>query len=474
MRSLQLQAALTELVTQAVAALHAEVLSGHEVPFELDSHAGRGRSSSPLYCYRPLTGRFIAEHFAQLRQLDAYARASALLEGFDGLDRYLARGLRERPAGSGGKGRCDRALLALLEETFDGQTDFELRKERLEEALERLDGATLGSGELTLVATLHGLTIVSPELALTRGLTIARPEALQGIPEQALDAGYPCRGEHLLAVLSVQTAEPRAAIAEGVLALRELLRALRLFGDGRIALGPLGWSRVDSPSTPWSPVALGLGGHPHGMLVVGPDQEDELRAFCNLVSRRAPEKGEIAWGLRRFELGCERASEYEGLSDHLLALRALLGAPPELASEDDGAPDGLFAARLAALCAPADRRAALVQRTLRAIALERQVIAGTAVERSSGLALARELSDHLRALLRDVLCGHLRSDLALFADGLLISGEEPGEQEPAEWEPEGHEPDENRRGQGRLGDAELGEQALGDEREAAEVLDVAV
>ncbi len=63
------------------------------------------------------------------------------------------------------------------------------------------------------------------------------------------------------------------------------------------------------------------------MLVVSADQEDELRAFCNLVSRRAPQGNEIAWALRRFELGCERASEYEGLSDHVLALRVLLGAP---------------------------------------------------------------------------------------------------------------------------------------------------
>ena len=59
-------------------------------------------------------------------------------------------------------------------------------------------------------------------------------------------------------------------------------------------------------------VALGRGGRPHGMLVVCAEQEDELRAFCNLVSRRAPHANEVAWALRRFELGCERTSEYEG------------------------------------------------------------------------------------------------------------------------------------------------------------------
>jgi hypothetical protein len=165
------------------------------------------------------------------------------------------------------------------------------------------------------------------------------------------------------------------------------------------------------------------------MLVVATDQEDELRGFCNLVSRRAPHANPIAWTLRRFELGCERSSEYEGVSDHLLALRALLGAPSEL--EPDGAPDGLLAGRLAALCATPENRASLTERTLSALALERDVIAGTAVEHSRGLTLTRDISNHLRALLRDVICGHLPSDLASLADELLLSGEELTD-EPAE------------------------------------------
>ncbi len=61
------------------------------------------------------------------------------------------------------------------------------------------------------------------------------------------------------------------------------------------------------------------------------------------------------------------------------------------------------------------------------------------------MAVARDLSDHLRALLRDVICGHLPSDLVTLADELLLSGEElPGEEQ------------------------------FGDEPQAAEVLHVAV
>ena len=115
-----------------------------------------------------------------------------------------------------------------------------------------------------------------------------------------------------------------------------------------------------------------------------------------------------------------------GISDHLLALRALLGASSQL--EPGFTPDGLLAGRLAALCATPERRSALVERTLQAMALERQVVGGTAVERTRSLALARDLSDHLRSLLRDVVCGHLPSDLASLADELLISDEELSEE----------------------------------------------
>jgi len=435
-RSLQLQAALTEFVEQSAVRLHADVQAGQEVPFELASQSGRGRGAASLYCYRPLTDEFIAKRFPELRRLDSYPAAAALLEGFDALDRYLiASG--EDPARRWARGRGDAALLALLRQVFDEQTDFDLSKigqhhDRLAQALERLDGSAFApAGEVTLVATLHGLTIASPELQLTRGLLIAHPHALRGAPEQAVcvDGGG---AEHLLVVFSAEDSDPHTALAQGEDVLRELLRALRLFGDGRIALGSRAWTRIGSGS--WDTVALGRGGRPHGMLVVTAEQEDELRGFCNLVSRRAPHANEIAWALRRYELGCERASEYEGISDHLLALRALLGAPSEL--EPHGAPDGLLAGRLAALCATPDARTALAERALKAIALEREAIAGKAVEHAAGLELARDLADHLRALLRDVICNHLPSDLAALADELLLSEEEEPPQESPEEHPQ--------------------------------------
>ncbi len=199
-----------------------------------------------------------------------------------------------------------------------------------------------------------------------------------------------------------------------------LLRALRLFGDGRVALGRLAWARAGTGA--WVPLALPWGGRPHGMLVVTPEQEDELRAFFNLVSRRAPRDDDrLAWALARFEMGCERTTELQALSDYLLALRAML--------EPEGQSSGLLAGRVATLCAIPSERAAMTERVARTIALERAVVEGAArgvVRGGAGSAakgpakagagasaLIRELAENLRALLRDVLCGHLAPDLWL-------------------------------------------------------------
>jgi hypothetical protein len=412
------------------------VAGGAEVPFELEPRARRGSSSgTALYCYRSLTGEFIRERLAAIERLPIHALAADALSGYDGLDRYLTS-VGVDVGRVSGRGRVRAAMAALLEDVFRDQTDFELRPDRLRTALERLEtSAFAGSGELTLVATLHGLTIASGELPLTKGLTIAQRDALEGLPEGATRAEPTDSPGHLLVVLAVEEDDVREATARGREVLTDLLRSLRLFGDGRVTLGPLAWARMGEGS--WTTLALGAGGRPHGMLVVSADQEDELRAFCNLVSRRAPHGDEVAWALRRFELGCERESWQEALSDHLLALRALL--------EPEGPASGLLPGRLAALCATPRRQRQLTEHMVEALQLERDIIAGSAKQGAHGQAIAGEIADHLRALLRDVICGHLSPDLATVADEILLAPQEVS-----------------------------GEQVLGDVREPEEILDLLV
>jgi hypothetical protein len=252
--SSQLETVIGEYVQAAAHLLHADVAAGAEVELELGSR--RGRAQTPFYSCRPLTDRFIAQRESQLARLPEHDAAVNALERFDGLSRYLAGRDGQARRGGGGPSsasspadsrervtvhaRARSALKLLLYDVFAEQTDFELRPERLAAALVRLERAELTSAPetITLVATLHGLTISSSEIKLTAGLTIATPDALRWAPEQALADTSDADGGHLLVALTYE------ASADGREVLRDLLRALRLFGDGRVTLGSLAWARA--------------------------------------------------------------------------------------------------------------------------------------------------------------------------------------------------------------------------------------
>jgi hypothetical protein len=249
---------------------------------------------------------------------------------------------------------------------------------------------------------------------------LVRGETVADAPTEAVwgDGDEP----NVLAMLTVtgERSVP-APISTARSRFRRVLTALRLFERGGYALGPLAWLRSDSGA--WRPAPLGSTGRPRLLTFLPAAHEDELRAFYNLVARRIPSwsrtdrapdqvsAGEIAWALARFEMGCERLAPFEALTDYLLALRALL--------EPEGPSSGRLAGRLAAICARPPDRAQLAERVAHAISLERAVIAGLAPAEPGVDALVGELADHLRALLRDVLCGHLEPDLRVLADELL-------------------------------------------------------
>jgi hypothetical protein len=215
---------------------------------------------------------------------------------------------------------------------------------------------------------------------------------------------------NVLARLTVsEERSSHAPLAMARARFRRLLTALRLFESGGYALGPLAWASTDGGA--WRPVALGGSGRARQVTFISSAQEDELRAFHNLIARRAPVAGEVAWALARFEMGAERLSPLEGLSDYLLALRGLL--------EPEGSASGRLPGRLAALCGQPEERAALAERAARAIALERSVMTGLGAPEPGGERLVAELAEHLRAILRDIICGHLDPDVRSLADELL-------------------------------------------------------
>ena len=408
MRNRPLHDALETFAEEAAWLLAGDTADGAEVPFELVETRGR-RLDTPLYCYRPLTDAFIRDRVGVFGRLPTYAPAARALAGMDGIGDYL-RAQAEQRIPSDPRELADAALRVFISRVFSEATEFVITPERLERAYGEIEDALFeGRAESAVVAPLLGLRIVSAEIALGEGLSLVRGEALEDPPPEAIwptGADEPC----VLACLTLSSDPGRPApLTEARVRFRRLLSALRLFDPARVALGPVAWER--SGAGPWSLGDLRTGGRPHGVLEIGPDAEDELRAFISLVTRRTPRAGELAWALRRYELGCERPSLFEALTDHLLALRALL--------EPEGPASGRLAGRVAALCATEDQRVRVTERVAHAVSLERAVIAGLAPSDGSIQILLAELTGHLRALLRDVLCGHLDSDLRSVADQLL-------------------------------------------------------
>jgi hypothetical protein len=406
-RDQTLHAIIEAFTADAAGQLAMETAGGAEIPFEVAETEGR-RGAVPLYCYRPLTHDFIGERLGLLSTLPTYPPAARALAGLDRVATYLTR-QGEARVPSEPRERADSALLAFLGRVFAERSEFGFDPVRFELAYGELEVALYdGRVTTTVLAPLLGIALEHPmrEIALGEGLSLIRGDALPSAPPDAVwdDGDQP----HVLLVLTV-TDETQPPISLARARFRRVLTAVRLFERGGYALGPLAWVRTDNSS--WRPVPLGGGGRPRLLTLIRAQQEDELRAFCSLLSRRVPSKGELAWALGRFELGCERLAPFEALTDYLLALRALL--------EPEGPSSGRLAQRLAVICARPEDRAALAERTARAISLERAVIAGLAPAEPGADALVDGLAEHLRALLRDAVCGHLDHDLVKVADELL-------------------------------------------------------
>jgi hypothetical protein len=413
MRNASLHAALEDFVVEAAHLLGDELSAGAEVPFEIEPASG-GRGPA-LYCYRPLTGVFIDERLGRLRALTSYAPAAGALAALPGLEAYLElRGAHPLPREN--RELADVALQAMLELVFAERDAFGFERGRFESAYAELEVSVYDGRSLTVVlAPLLGLALDpgTAELPLGDGLSLVRGETYDGAPPEAVwgaDGIDAAAEPNVLAVLSVdhgRVGQPPLSLARS--RFRRLLTTLRLFERGGYALGPAAHVRTDRG--PWRLAPLGGSGRPRMVTLLRAGQEDELRAFGNLVARRTPRGNEFAWALGRFEMGRERLDPFESLTDYLLALRALL--------EPEGPQTGRLAQRLSVLCATPEDRTRLAERTARAAELERALIGGGSGAPEGADGLVTEVGEHLRALLRDVVCGHLDADLCTLADEML-------------------------------------------------------
>src|SRR3712207_4782413 len=165
---------LTAFVEEAAGRLAEEVAGGAEIPFDL---VESGRAASRLYCYKPLTGQFIAERVGSLARLPTYPAAVRQLVTLEGLDQYLQ--VRGRRAPADARARADVALVAFLGALWGDATDFVLDPARFATAFAELEDATYAGCVLgTVVAPVEGLVLESDEVALGDGLLLSRVTAL--------------------------------------------------------------------------------------------------------------------------------------------------------------------------------------------------------------------------------------------------------------------------------------------------------
>ena len=405
MHNRALHETLAAFVYEAAHQLSEDVAAGAEVSFELAEWEG---GSAPLYCYRPMSDRFITERAGVLARLPSHRAALRGLADLPDLDAYLhARGL---PRQRGERGET--ALSAFLCAVWWDASEFSFDAARFERAYAELERvAYAGTSLSVVVAPVEGLVLESRQVTLGGGLSLVRASAVGDLPAELRGDAYTT-----LALLELHADEgDQISLEVAGHRLRRLQTALRLWDAAEPTVGPIAWARTDGG--PWLLVPLAGGTRrTEDDCLLGSDEEDSLRAFCALIGRRLPRSGELAWALRRFELGCERPTALDALTDWLMCARALLGDPGDRA-------DDLVCERLSAICAAAEESDALADRLCDAAALERRLISGVVRPEPRLEALVSELGGHLRDVLRDVLCGHLDPDLRRLADGLLAESD---------------------------------------------------
>jgi hypothetical protein len=400
---------------QAAERLQGALDAGSEIPFEVAEAPG---ARSVLYRYKPLSGEFLRERFGELRTLEAYPATVAALARVEGTSAYLrVLGTSYVPAFE--HDRAETALVAFLSRLWEESSAFDLEGPQFDRAYRELEAIVYEDTAVNaVVAPLVGVQLAAERWELGSGMALVRGDLVDAPPEAIWASGREHDEPNTLIVLMVEStpSEPPPLTAAR-LGFRKVLTALRLLKAGAATLGSSAWWRTDDG--PWQPVPLGFAGRSRGgsYWLEGPERP-ELAELFELLRSRPAQGGALPWALARFELGCEHPVALEGLSDHLLALRAIL---------DDGErSERAIARRLAALCAePADQRA-VRGRVEQAFKLEQLVMRGNvdaaymgAIDVEAPELVVRELEENLRALLRDMVCGHIDVNVRGIADDLL-------------------------------------------------------
>ncbi len=404
----RLEEALRRLAVEAADLFEELLASGAEMPFDLEP---TDDGPLPMYSYAPLTSQFIERHLAELRRLEAFVEVREV-------------------AG-------EEAAIGFMIGLWDGKAEFDIAGDRLQGAINAvLSMISSDSEEATpageVIVPLIGFHMPKDEIELD-GVRIVRADLVEDAPLDAVESSRSSGGGKagFLACVScgVAAVAPAAAVADD---LRRALRTLRLFRPGAVGLAPHGWAKRAGG---WERFGTGVGRPRQGGYRLTGNEVGELEVFARTLTERGSRIPSLDWAASRFELGAERASLIEALSDYLLALRGLL--------EGGGPARTSLSARAAALvCEPHEREQGRVT-VERALAIERKLMSGGRYRPAAGtspLDVIGELEELLRRLLKGLATGELGGDLRAAADEVLLSEglaashvESPRMDETAEW-----------------------------------------
>lgn len=406
MRDPLLNEALRRLAAEASTRFATLVASGDQIPFDVAEQAGE---DALFHSYVPLTGRYVREREAEIRSLPGFEPAREAVDAAGVAAPYLEQRGEVVPAAA--EERAAHALTVFLASLWDGSSHFSVDRERLDAALAALDAEVGDVDEAdVLVVPIAGLQMAVPRLQLPHGMRIVRADTFEAPIEAKRSEGMGRAAWEPQFLAVAELGEGSDTTAAALRQLGELISVMRLFKAGGVGLGPHAFAQTAEGS--WRRIASGAPAPRAGGYRLSEEEANELAGLAEALEARPDPSGPLSWAVRRFELGCERPTALEGLSDHLLALRSVL--------DGQGPVGASLPMRAAALVADgSDDRLEVRERIEAALELERSLMSGAPAAAASELATWME--DSVRRILREAALGELGSDLNEAAEETLIA-----------------------------------------------------
>ena len=413
MRDFLLNESLRRLATEAATRFNAMVAEGEQIPFDVATDTAE---DSPFYSYVPQTGRFVSERVGELHALPSWSAAREAVVEAGVASTYLEGRGEMVPPEPGA--RAERMLEVFTVELFKDGNGFALDRGRLEAQVSTLDAEARSADDADLLMVpIVGLRMSMNRLQLPNGVRIVRADSIAA-PVEAMRSegmGRAAWEPQFLAVAEQGHDGAEAALEQ----LRELISVMRMFKVGGIGLGPFAFAPTGEDT--WRRITTGAPATRPGGYRLTEEEGTELADFAALLEQRPDPDSALSWAVGRFEMGCERESAMEGLSDHLLALRAVL--------EGHGPVGASLPLRASALIADDNfDRIEARERVEEVLELERALMNGRMLDHA--IELATWIEDGARRLLRQAALGELGNDLSTTADETLITtGLEAGDAE---------------------------------------------